>query len=540
MEQSVRRVKRSTRRRSRAWLALPLAALLLAGASGWYFFLGPGASEPATAPAIKTATVRTGDITLAASGTGTLVAGQEARLAFKSGGRVVAVDAQTGSQVEAGQVLARLDDVEANAQVAQAQANLRLAEIKVENLKAGSDPAAVAAAQASLAAAQADLTKLTTPPTRQDVLAAEANLASARVALEILQVGPTAAEQESARIDLENAKQSLDQAKNKLWQAQTKRDGVAGDKKSPQYLIDAAEADVAVAQTGVEQAEGAYAKAKIAYDQKIAGPSAEQLAAAQAKVAQAQAQLDTLSRGSDPAAVAAARSKVAQAQAQLDAVLAGASARDLESAQLAVEQARNNLKLAQAQVENTKLKAPFGGTVTAVTARVGEMVGTAPVVTIADLDRPLVQFYFEETDLDRVKVGHPAEITFSALPDAVFPGQVKSISPSLVTRDNVPAAEVTALVDPTTGTTIDATSPLLVGMGADVKITAASAKGALLVPREALRSLGNGRYGVFVVGPSGELELRTVEVGLQDQSFAEVKSGLSKGEVVSTGTVATK
>ena len=96
---------------------------------------------------------------------------------------------------------------------------------------------------------------------------------------------------------------------------------------------------------------------------------------------------------------------MAQAQAELEALLAGASSEDLEAAQLDVEQARITLASAQAQLEDTVLKAPFAGIVTAVEAQVGETVGTDSIITLADLDHPLIELYLDETDLDKVAVG---------------------------------------------------------------------------------------------------------------------------------------
>ena len=81
---------------------------------------------------------------------------------------------------------------------------------------------------------------------------------------------------------------------------------------------------------------------------------------------------------------------------------------------------------------------------------------------------------------------------------------------------------------------------LLSGMTAEVEIIAGEAKGALLVPVQALRELAPGQYAVFVVKPDGELELRPVTVGLKDFANAEILSGLELGEVVSTGTVETE
>jgi len=112
---------------------------------------------------------------------------------------------------------------------------------------------------------------------------------------------------------------------------------------------------------------------------------------------------------------------------------------------------------------------------------------------------------------------------------------VTSVNPVLTVIDGVPEAQVAATLQPAPSTT-----KLLGGMSTDVTVIAAQSKDVLLVPVEALRPLGNGQYAVFVVGSGNQLTLRPVAVGLQDDSFAEIKSGLKLGEVVSTGTVATK
>jgi multidrug efflux pump subunit AcrA (membrane-fusion protein) len=72
-------------------------------------------------------------------------------------------------------------------------------------------------------------------------------------------------------------------------------------------------------------------------------------------------------------------------------------------------------------------------------------------------------------------------------------------------------------------------------MNVEVEVVAGEAQDALLVPVQALRELGEDQYAVFVVSADGELELRPVEVGLQDYVNAEILSGLERGEMVSTG-----
>jgi multidrug efflux pump subunit AcrA (membrane-fusion protein) len=77
---------------------------------------------------------------------------------------------------------------------------------------------------------------------------------------------------------------------------------------------------------------------------------------------------------------------------------------------------------------------------------------------------------------------------------------------------------------------------LPVGASAAVEIISARAENALLVPVEALQETSPGKYSVYVV-ENDDPVLRAIEVGLKDQIYAEVKSGLEPGETVVTGSV---
>ena len=108
--------------------------------------------------------------------------------------------------------------------------------------------------------------------------------------------------------------------------------------------------------------------------------------------------------------------------------------------------------------------------------------------------------------------------------------EVVRVDPALVTVDGRLAVQAWASVD------IASPSVGLFGdMNAEVEVISAESRDALLVPVQALRELGPDQYAVFVVRADGELELRVVEVGLQDFVNAEILSGLELGEVVSTG-----
>jgi multidrug efflux pump subunit AcrA (membrane-fusion protein) len=164
-----------------------------------------------------------------------------------------------------------------------------------------------------------------------------------------------------------------------------------------------------------------------------------------------------------------------------------------------------------------------------VNAEVGEQV-SGSVLVLADLKNPVVQFWVEESDLNSVAVGNRVDLVFEALPDLTYSGEIYRVDPVLVDVGNTPAVQAWASID-----TAAHPAALLGNMNVEVEVVAGEALNALLVPVQALRELAEDQYAVFVVGADGELELRMVEVGLMDYVNAEVRSGLRRGEVVSTG-----
>jgi HlyD family secretion protein len=496
---------------NKKWLII-IGAIALAAVAGFFGYQRISSSRQAAAeePTLQTATVSQGDIVLTASGSGNLLPATEVDLSFGTSGTLLELKVEVGDKVEAGEELARLDDAEAQANVTQAEINLRQAERDLADLTAEVDAVDLAEAQANLASAQADLNDLTTPPTAEELAAARETLASAQENLNTLLAGPDPQE-------VEEAEMALEQAKNSLWAAQMSRDATQTNSARKQAEIQVANAEMSVR------------KAEMNYEEVLAGPTTEEIAAARTQVVNAQEQLDDLEEGATPAELAVAKANVAQAQEQLDELLAGASSEDVEVAQLTVEQARNQLASAQTDLESVVLKAPFAGIVTAVSAEVGETaVGESSIITLADMENPLVRFWVEESDLSSVAVGNPVNITFEALPDYTFSGEIIRVEPTLVTVSNMSAIQIWASID-----LPDQPITLLSGMTADVEAIAGEARNALLVPVEALRELSAGQYAVFVVKSDGELELRPVEVGLQDYVNAEILSGLELGEVVS-------
>jgi HlyD family secretion protein len=212
----------------------------------------------------------------------------------------------------------------------------------------------------------------------------------------------------------------------------------------------------------------------------------------------------------------------------------GPAASDLILAEITLKNAKDKLALAKEEKSIVDLVAPIDGTIMTVNASVGEAVGTASIITLADLENLRVEAYLDESDLDKAKVGNEAEVVFDALPDQTFKGKVVTVSPGLETVSNVQAVKVIVILED-----VDPSVVLPIGLSATVDVIAGRAENAVLVPVEALHELDPGEYALFVI-ENGNPVLRVVTVGLQDVTSVEITSGLQAGDSVSTGITQTQ
>ena len=345
---------------------------------------------------------------------GKVVPAEDANLAFTTSGQVRAVNAAVGETVKQGDVLVALDATAAEAGVVEAQAALFRAQANLDELKAGPRTQEVAAAEANVQAAQARLDQLSNPASESDIAAARSSLAAAQAALNQLSAGPRQGERIAALADLSNAEAVLKQAQSAYNQVKDRNDvGMLPQSRD------------------LQQATNNYEAAKARYDLLFAGPQADAVAAGRAQVQQAQAALDRLLTPATRSQVAEAEAMVRSAQAQLDLLQAGARDQELAVAAIAVTEAEAALRRAQSAQAATAIRAPFAGTVTALTVSPGEMVQPGGIVlTLADLARLQVDTTdLSERDIPRVAVGRSATVIVQASNEQVQ-GKVAAIAPS--------------------------------------------------------------------------------------------------------------
>lgn len=465
----------------RRWVVLAAApAILIAGGLAFRSLNTSAQAAAQDNSAVQTATVRTGNLSLTASGSATLIVGNSVELGFGTPGTIMTLNVEPGDVVAAGDRLAEQADRQAlEAAVAQAKLDGSIAEAALQTLK---DQAPLAQAQAKLALADA-----------QEALAkAEAT-----------------------------------------WQGQ--QQGYRGSSTT----LKAAEAKLAVAEDNVNRAKGVYDSAPSSDKERKAqaylnyASAVQQYQSALASFNWYKGHPTETDEAQLDANVAIAKAQVMLAELAVERLKDGVDPKDLAAAELLVSKAKSNLAQAQADLDAAILVAPFAGTVMDVRAEVGDSVSGA-FITLADLSLPTLDTYFDETDLDKVIAGNEVEVIFDALPDLIFTGHLLRVDPSLTQSMNAGLVHAVAVLD---GENPQDLGQMPIGLNAAVDVIAGRAENALLVPVEALREIDTDTYAVFVVGADGSLTLRPVEVGLQDLTWAEITSGLQAGETVSTGLV---
>ena len=215
---------------------------------------------------------------------------------------------------------------------------------------------------------------------------------------------------------------------------------------------------------------------------------------------------------------------------------------DLENAQTKLEvtvaqanAARAQARLAEANLENTRVRAPFAGTVLRKDAEVGEIVAPSSagggltrtaIVTMADLSTLEVEVDVNEAYIAQVRNGQAARITLDAYPDTSFAGQVRQVVPTADRQKATVQVKVAIL---------DRDPRILPEMGAKVVFDAhdAQAQAAprrVFVPRTAIDEAG-GRPAVWVV-EDGKVRQQNVDVGPSRGDRIEVRQGLAGGETL--------
>jgi HlyD family secretion protein len=460
-----------------------------------------------------TAVAALGNIEETVSATGSVSTEKQAALAFETGGPIAEVLVEIGQQVEAGQLLARLDTTSLDWQVARAEAALETAQARLAQAQQPPGQDEIASAQAALDSALSNYERVSEGATAEELASARAGLDSARASYRTVRQGPSQEELAAAQAAVDSARATVQQAQAAYDRVKNRADiGMLSESLN--------------LQNATIELERAQANYKALTDR----PLASELAAAEAQIAQAEAQLAQLLERPIDSELSAAEAQISQAEAQLAQLLERPRVEDVAVFRGQVEEAALALDQARAQVDETQVAAPFAGTVLEVLVAEGEWATPgAPAIVMAATDALILEVNVDEVDVAKLADGQAANLSFDALngqqAEAVS-GRIARIAPASSNVNGAVAYGVEIGFQP-------GELPIRLGMTADVDIVVARADGALLVPNRAITAdRAAGRYFVELWSDDGTTERLEVRVGIRNESQTQILEGLDEGDQV--------
>ncbi|NEZ60793.1 efflux RND transporter periplasmic adaptor subunit [Adonisia turfae] len=329
------------------------------------------------------------------------------------------------------------------------------------------------------------IARMTSRRSQAEVEQYRAVLAETQATLEQQKAGPRSEEIAEARARVAMTEASIKAAQTRLQQAQqqlARFDGLA-----KQGAISADELDSY--QTTAEEASA-------------------NLVAEEQQLQEAQAVLMRLQNGTRPEEIAQAEAAVAQAQAQLTAV--------------------------QVRLDETVVRAPFDGIITRRFAEAGDFVSPATAASstdgaastsIAELSSGLeIEAKVPEASIAKLAVGQTVEVRSSAYPNEVFSGEVKLIAPRAIRDNQVTVFQVKVLLK-------SGQEQLKSGMNVRLIFIGQPISDALVIPLAAVVTETDGTTGVYAQQEDGPT-LKPVQLGPTAGTQVQVMEGLAPGDEI--------
>jgi HlyD family secretion protein len=435
-----------------------------------------------------TVPVEATDVALKVRGTGTIQPIRTVNLSPKVAGRIKQLYVDQGDRVEAGQVLAKMDDTDLRAEVAQSRANLQLTQERLDTLRRPTRSEAVDQSQAGIAQAQAGV---------------------AQVESEKLRV----------QSDITNAQSEVIRANGVVADARAKLTLAQSKLKSQQKLQAAGAVSTISLEESLQQAESArqavaQAEAQLAQNQIRVTQAEEQVRQVSARIAQSEAQLGSANAQRQQQNTLGSDGEIRQAEAQVAVAVA-------------------QVQAAENRLAETEVRAPFDGTITQRYATVGAFVtpttqasatgSGATSTSIFGLASGLeVLARVPEVDISRITKDQAVEVKADAFPDQDFAGKVQLIAPEAVVEQSVTYFQVRAQIT-------NGLDKLRSGMNVDLSFAGEKLNNATVVPTVAIVTK-RGKPGVLVPGKNNKPEYKPIEIGASIKDQTQVLKGVEPGD----------
>ncbi|MFY7804852.1 MAG: efflux RND transporter periplasmic adaptor subunit [Limnoraphis robusta] len=469
-----------------------------------------------------TVPVETQDLTVRITASGVVQPVRRVNLSPKTQGRLSQLFVEQGDRVEAGDIIARMESGEIEAQLLQAEAGLARAQANLSKLQTGSRPEEIAAAQARLNRAQATLDELQAGTRSEEIAVAQAKLNEAEARLADARSGSLDDEIAQAQSRLAANKAELELASERVRRYESLRNqGAVSEDSLEEYLQNERRLSALVeeAQRRIEQLEQSQLS---------------QVDRLEATVDMERQALRQLQNGARPEEIAGAEAEVAEVQSNLNELINGTRPEEIAAAQAEVREAQAQVRYYETQLEDSNVRAPFSGVIAQRYAVEGSFVtpatsasdatsatSTSIVALAKDLE---VLAKIPEADIGRIKPNQTVEIIADAYPDKLFEGRVQLIAPEAVKERDVTLFQ--ARVEILSGKDL-----LQSGMNVDLKFIGDKLNNALVVPTVAIIT-NKGETGVLLPDDKNQPKFHPVTVGSTIGNQIQILEGIEAGDRV--------
>jgi HlyD family secretion protein len=524
---------------------LALLALLLVACS----------STPEPAP--RTARVTRASVSTGVTASGSLTALTEQNLGFSKGGQLTTVSVKVGDRVAPGQVLATIDDFALKQTLAQQQAQLNSQQAVLNRILNGT---AVPGASDSLSQAkkildatekQVDATKKSD---RSAVDRAEKQLSFDKRALDDAEDGGTTSSSSGGG----GASVSSALCSSLSGSSKSKDDDDdSKDKSNKEGSADLSAELAALAQSLCSGQSSSSSSTPTSNDTAVT--AAERQVEASRTALEAARQREKVDAAQGDLSIENARQGVVTAQNNFNSASTERPF-NVDQQRALVANAAAIVAAAQRDVDDATLRAPVGGTVSAINGAVGEFLaassgttalapgsdaaipgaalassssqtGATPVrpgggqfLVLEDVNQLQVVLPFEESDAAKITPNQKVIVGFDAIPDLTRNGTVLSVSPTGTSIAGVISYYVTVVLTETDPRLKD-------GQTARATVVTTQLDNVLSVPNAAVRKEG-GQNTVTVVGANGDQRPVPFEAGLVGADRTQVLSGLFEGQEI--------
>lgn len=214
-------------------------------------------------------------------------------------------------------------------------------------------------------------------------------------------------------------------------------------------------------------------------------------------------------------------------QLELALIESGEKKEEVMAAAKGLTQSEIRVKKARMFLGKCRIRAPFSGIIYDIKISPSEHVtANRELFTLVNIDRIQVHAKVLESEVGKIRIGREADLRLSAYPSRVFKGTVQAVSPIINPEDRT-CKVIVSVANPG--------AELKPGMHAEVEIVTEIHEDRLIIPQEAIL-VREGRKLAFVV-EEGLAKWRYIQVGLENEDFAEVLPSERAGEGIKEGEV---